>query len=259
MDAAQCIGCGACVAACPNGSASLFTAAKITHLGLLPQGQPERLQRARRMVEQMDVEGFGGCTLYGECQEACPKHDQHRHHHPHEPRLPPGRRRAGARGGGRVGLSRALALALALLALAPLVARRRAQQPAVGACRRAGGRRRYERADPVPGGSGAGRGAGGPAGRHAARRRAAAGSASPAMLNLEGATIPEGELAPGNWGEGFVDRRHPHTYVHELMLTADDLLGAARRSRARSRSARARDSRRSAPTIRWSGRSSGIP
>ncbi|HKT60720.1 MAG TPA: succinate dehydrogenase/fumarate reductase iron-sulfur subunit [Gemmatimonadales bacterium] len=73
MDAAQCIGCGACVAACPNGSASLFTAAKISHLGLLPQGQPERLQRARRMVERMDIEGFGGCTLYGECQDACPK------------------------------------------------------------------------------------------------------------------------------------------------------------------------------------------
>jgi succinate dehydrogenase / fumarate reductase, iron-sulfur subunit len=73
MDAAQCIGCGACVAACPNGSASLFTAAKIAHLGLLPQGQPERVQRARRMVERMDIEGFGGCTLYGECQEACPK------------------------------------------------------------------------------------------------------------------------------------------------------------------------------------------
>jgi len=73
MDAAQCIGCGACVAACPNGSASLFTAAKITHLGLLPQGQPERYHRVRRMVEQMDREGFGGCTLYGECQEACPK------------------------------------------------------------------------------------------------------------------------------------------------------------------------------------------
>jgi succinate dehydrogenase iron-sulfur subunit len=73
MDAAQCIGCGACVAACPNGSASLFTAAKIAHLGLLPQGQPERLQRARRMVERMDLEGFGGCTLYGECQDACPK------------------------------------------------------------------------------------------------------------------------------------------------------------------------------------------
>src|SRR6185437_15130702 len=63
MDAAQCIGCGACVAACPNGSASLFTAAKITHLGLLPQGQPERYQRAYRMVRQMDLEGFGGCTL----------------------------------------------------------------------------------------------------------------------------------------------------------------------------------------------------
>ncbi|MGH7499427.1 MAG: succinate dehydrogenase/fumarate reductase iron-sulfur subunit [Gemmatimonadales bacterium] len=73
MDAAQCIGCGACVAACPNGSASLFTAAKITHLGLLPQGQPERLRRARRMVAQMDLEGFGACTLFGECQEACPK------------------------------------------------------------------------------------------------------------------------------------------------------------------------------------------
>jgi succinate dehydrogenase / fumarate reductase, iron-sulfur subunit len=73
MDAAQCIGCGACVAACPNGSASLFTAAKITHLGLLPQGQPERLRRARRMVERMDIEEFGQCSLYGECQEACPK------------------------------------------------------------------------------------------------------------------------------------------------------------------------------------------
>ena len=73
MDAAQCIGCGACVAACPNASASLFTAAKITHLGLLPQGQPERFERVRRMVRQMDLEGFGHCTLYGECQEACPK------------------------------------------------------------------------------------------------------------------------------------------------------------------------------------------
>jgi succinate dehydrogenase / fumarate reductase iron-sulfur subunit len=73
MDAAQCIGCGACVAACPNASASLFTAAKITHLGLLPQGQPERAIRARQMIRQMDVEGFGHCTLYGECQEACPK------------------------------------------------------------------------------------------------------------------------------------------------------------------------------------------
>jgi len=73
MDAAACIGCGACVAACPNGSASLFTAAKISHLGLLPQGQPERSRRALRMVERMDAEGFGHCTLYGECQEACPK------------------------------------------------------------------------------------------------------------------------------------------------------------------------------------------
>ncbi|HET6680661.1 MAG TPA: succinate dehydrogenase/fumarate reductase iron-sulfur subunit [Gemmatimonadaceae bacterium] len=73
MDAAQCIGCGACVAACPNASASLFTAAKITHLGLLPQGQPERNRRVLAMVEQMDEEGFGQCTWFGECQEACPK------------------------------------------------------------------------------------------------------------------------------------------------------------------------------------------
>ena len=73
MDSAQCIGCGACVAACPNASAMLFTAAKITHLGILPQGQPERYQRALAMVGQMDIEGFGGCTNFGECQEACPK------------------------------------------------------------------------------------------------------------------------------------------------------------------------------------------
>jgi succinate dehydrogenase / fumarate reductase iron-sulfur subunit len=73
MDSAACIGCGACVAACPNGSASLFTAAKISHLGYLPQGQAERSRRALAMVEQMDEEGFGPCTLYGECQEACPK------------------------------------------------------------------------------------------------------------------------------------------------------------------------------------------
>src|ERR671914_729009 len=73
MDAAACIGCGACVAACPNGSASLFTAAKVTHLGLLPQGQPERSRRVLRMVAQMDAEGFGHCTFYGECMEACPK------------------------------------------------------------------------------------------------------------------------------------------------------------------------------------------
>ena len=73
MDAAQCIGCGACVAACPNASAMLFTAAKVTHLGLLPQGQPERERRALGMIERMDLEGFGGCTNFGECTEACPK------------------------------------------------------------------------------------------------------------------------------------------------------------------------------------------
>ncbi|MET8141926.1 succinate dehydrogenase/fumarate reductase iron-sulfur subunit [Sphaerisporangium sp. NPDC005288] len=73
FDAATCIGCGACVAACPNGSASLFTAAKITHLGLLPQGQPERDSRVVAMVDQMDLEGFGGCTNTGECTAVCPK------------------------------------------------------------------------------------------------------------------------------------------------------------------------------------------
>jgi succinate dehydrogenase / fumarate reductase iron-sulfur subunit len=73
MDAAACIGCGACVAACPNASASLFTAAKVSHLGHLPQGQPERYRRVLSMVEQMGLEDFGGCSLYGECQEACPK------------------------------------------------------------------------------------------------------------------------------------------------------------------------------------------
>jgi len=73
MDHAACIGCGACVAACPNASASLFTAAKVSHLGALPQGQPERKRRAQAMVERMDLEGFGGCTLFGECMEACPK------------------------------------------------------------------------------------------------------------------------------------------------------------------------------------------
>ena len=73
MDAAACIGCGACVAACPNASAMLFTAAKISHLGLLPQGQPERHARALSMVQQMDKEGFGGCTNIGECTAVCPK------------------------------------------------------------------------------------------------------------------------------------------------------------------------------------------
>jgi succinate dehydrogenase / fumarate reductase, iron-sulfur subunit len=73
FDAATCIGCGACVAACPNASAALFTAAKISHLALLPQGLPERQDRARKMVAQMDAEGFGHCTSHGECEAACPK------------------------------------------------------------------------------------------------------------------------------------------------------------------------------------------
>ena len=73
FDAAMCIGCGACVAACPNGSAALFLGAKITHLGLLPQGQPERDTRAIAMINQHDAEGFGGCTQIGECTAVCPQ------------------------------------------------------------------------------------------------------------------------------------------------------------------------------------------
>jgi succinate dehydrogenase / fumarate reductase iron-sulfur subunit len=73
MDAAQCIGCGACVAACKNASAMLFVAAKISHLNLLPQGQPEKHRRVKAMVEQMDAEGFGGCTITGSCEAVCPK------------------------------------------------------------------------------------------------------------------------------------------------------------------------------------------
>ena len=73
FDYATCIGCGACVAACPNASASLFTAAKVAHLALLPQGHPERQQRVLRMTEQMAAEDFGDCSNHGECQAVCPK------------------------------------------------------------------------------------------------------------------------------------------------------------------------------------------
>jgi succinate dehydrogenase / fumarate reductase iron-sulfur subunit len=73
MDAAACIGCGACVAACPNASAMLFTSAKISHLALLPQGQSERYERVLNMVSAMDEAGFGSCTNHGECEASCPK------------------------------------------------------------------------------------------------------------------------------------------------------------------------------------------
>lgn len=72
MDAAECIGCGACVAACPNAAAQLFTSAKVSHLNLLPQGQPERWSRVTAMVDRMETY-FGSCTNYGECEAACPK------------------------------------------------------------------------------------------------------------------------------------------------------------------------------------------
>jgi len=73
MDFAECIGCGACVAACPNGAAMLFVGAKIAHLGILPQGEPERERRVRAMVEAMDKEAFGACSNYTSCEAVCPK------------------------------------------------------------------------------------------------------------------------------------------------------------------------------------------
>jgi succinate dehydrogenase / fumarate reductase iron-sulfur subunit len=73
MDAAQCIGCGACVAACKNASAMLFVSAKVSQLNLLPQGQPEKYRRVKTMVEQMDSEGFGACSVTGSCEAVCPK------------------------------------------------------------------------------------------------------------------------------------------------------------------------------------------
>src|SRR5437899_8485982 len=73
MDAAACIGCGACVAACKNASAMLFVSAKVSHLALLPKGQPEREQRVTAMIRAMDAEGFGNCTVTGSCEAVCPK------------------------------------------------------------------------------------------------------------------------------------------------------------------------------------------
>ncbi|MCA0425061.1 MAG: succinate dehydrogenase/fumarate reductase iron-sulfur subunit, partial [Proteobacteria bacterium] len=73
MDAAACIGCGACVAACKNASAMLFVSAKVSHLAHLPQGQPERYERVKNMTMQMDAEGFGTCTNLSQCEAACPK------------------------------------------------------------------------------------------------------------------------------------------------------------------------------------------
>lgn len=87
FEAAACIGCGACVAACPNGSAMLFTSAKITHLGLLPQGEVEAERRTQAMVAQMDKEGFGMCSNIGACEAECPERDQARQYRIYEPCL----------------------------------------------------------------------------------------------------------------------------------------------------------------------------
>ena len=96
LDAAACIGCGACVAACKNASAMLFTSAKLTHLGRLPQGQPERRRRVRAMVRTMDAEGFGNCTNEAECEAECPKGISFDHHRAAQPRIPGRRARRSA-------------------------------------------------------------------------------------------------------------------------------------------------------------------
>ena len=199
MDAAQCIGCGACVAACPNGSASLFTAAKITHLGLLPQGQPERLPRARRMVEQMDRGGIRRLHPVRGVPGSLPQADQHRHDHPDEPGLSPGRGHARARGGRRGGLKPALRAGLALLA--PVCGGRRQDARPRRSGHTSARRRswRWSGRTPCPA-----------ADRWRDLRvvqpvlHLSAGGLGPlrltAVLNFEGATIPEGELALGQLG-----------------------------------------------------------
>ena len=88
MDSAACIGCGACVAACKNASAALFTSAKVSHLGLLPQGQVERSSRVVAMVDRHDAEGFGSCSNEGECEAVCPKEIPDHQHRADEPGLP---------------------------------------------------------------------------------------------------------------------------------------------------------------------------
>ena len=87
MDAAACIGCGACVAVCKNASAMLFVSAKVSHLNLLPQGKAEKDRRALNMVKQMDAEGFGNCTVTGSCEAVCPKEISLEFHRQDEPRL----------------------------------------------------------------------------------------------------------------------------------------------------------------------------
>ena len=227
MDAAQCIGCGACVAACPNGSASLFTAAKITHLGLLPQGQPERYDRARAHgARRWTWRASAHCTLYGECQEACPKEISIDTITRMNRDFLRASLSAGRVGRGPIGLTRATLGSGARPGRGGRARSRPSGRP--GSTWPGTPSPRSPRADPVPGGDGL-------AELRIVQPALMLQADGPARLsllatlNLEGATIGEGELTPGAWGEGFVDRRHPHTYLHELLLTADDLLRRRRR------------------------------